>query len=93
MSWPPEDAGKFLERWRELGSPEIALSPGVGIVDLEKWFDPMVFRSPSDEEMDRVRAELGLTPEIFTAESPDPEGVARAIAGPEPQPEQQERLL
>ena len=77
MSWPPEDAGDLLERWRELGSPEIPLSQGVGIVDLVKWLDPMMFLKPSEAEMDRVRAELGLE----TA----PES--------ESQPEGQERLL
>ena len=61
--WPPEDAGDLLERWRELGSPEIPLSQGVGIVDLVKWLDPRMFRVPSEAEMDRVRAELGLEPE------------------------------
>lgn len=68
-SWPPEDAGELLNRWRGMGSPEIVLNPGVSIIDLDKWFDPMVFPWPSDEELNRVRAGLGLE----TAPAPEPQ--------------------
>jgi hypothetical protein len=36
-SWLPPDASDLLTRWEELGRPEIPLSPGVLISNLQKW--------------------------------------------------------
>lgn len=58
LSWPPEDAGELLNRWRGMGSPEIVLNPGVSIIDLDKWFDQMVFPWPSVEELGLVREQV-----------------------------------
>jgi hypothetical protein len=36
-SWLPPDTSNLLTRWGELGLPEIPLSPGVAISNLQKW--------------------------------------------------------
>ncbi len=33
----PNDAGRMIERWRDLGGPPIELEPGVVISNLERW--------------------------------------------------------
>ena len=39
-AWPPPDAGDLAGRWETLGRPEIPLSPGVSISELERWLSP-----------------------------------------------------
>ena len=35
--WPPQDATGLVFKWNHLGRPQIALSPGVAIANLETW--------------------------------------------------------
>jgi len=39
-TWPPPDAADLLARWKELGRPEIPLSTGMTITDLDRWLYP-----------------------------------------------------
>ena len=39
--WPPPDAEDLLEQWKAVDRPRIPLSPGISIVDLERWFSPL----------------------------------------------------
>ena len=36
-SWPPQDAAELVFKWNHLGRPQIPLSPGVSIANLESW--------------------------------------------------------
>jgi len=55
-TWPPPDAADLVARWKELGRPEIPLSPGVFISNLERWLRPLHgLPTPSHEDMVRVR--------------------------------------
>ena len=40
-AWPPPDTADLLAQWKDVGRPSIALSPGVSIVSLERWFYPV----------------------------------------------------
>lgn len=56
--WPPADSDALLGRWRDLGQPELQLSPGVTIHNLERWFYPQVPHEPPYREVQRVRGQL-----------------------------------
>jgi hypothetical protein len=52
---PPPDAELLLEQWRGRGRPEIPLSPGVSISNLETWLCSEVH---TDDELAIVRGFL-----------------------------------
>ena len=56
--WPPPDADALLGQWRDLGQPELQLSPGITIHNLERWFYPQVPHEPPYREVRRVREQL-----------------------------------
>ena len=56
LSWPPHDANYLVARWRQLGSPEIWLSLGTYIADLERWLHPLYRQPPwKPEQIKEVR--------------------------------------
>ena len=53
--WPPQDATGLVFKWNQLGRPQIALSPGVVIANLETWLSSNWPEVPISEQVAAVR--------------------------------------
>ena len=53
--WPPQDAASLVFGWNHLGRPEITLSPGIAIANLETWLCSNWPEEPVSDQVATVR--------------------------------------
>lgn len=53
--WPPQDAIELVAKWNQLERPQIPLSPGVSIADLERWLRSGEWEDRVSDQVSMVR--------------------------------------